>query len=165
MAKLNLFWIETPGMRGRIAVMPRPHPDQFAALKAAGVDCIVSLMQPAEAQRFGLGDEAGLCAAAGIAFSALPVVDHGIPESVAPVEAASAKIRGRLARGEGVAVHCFAGLGRSPLLIAAALIDLGFGAEEACEAISRARGFNVPEMEEQYQWLLAYARRHDGGVR
>lgn len=156
---LTIFWIDAEDIGGRIAVMPRPQPDQFAALREAGVDCVVSLMEPAEARRYGLRDEANLCRAHGMEFLALPVVDHGIPDEVGPVEAASAEIRRRLAAGQGVAVHCFAGLGRSPLLIAAALIDLGWSADQACEDISRARGYRVPEMEEQYAWLLAYAGR------
>jgi len=159
MRTLQIFWVDAPGIGGRIAVMPRPYPNQFPALRATGVHCVVSLMETNEADRFGLGDEAGLCRAAGLEFLSLPVVDHGIPDAIEPVEAATAEIRRRLAGGQGVAVHCFAGLGRSPLLIAATLIDVGWGAVDACDAISRARGYIVPEMEEQLEWLLGYESR------
>lgn len=163
MPPLQIFWVEAQGTGGRLAVMPRPLPDRFGALRAEGVDCVVSLMQDAEAARYGLGDEAGLCRAVGMDFLSLPVVDHGVPDEVAPVEAASAEIRRRLARGQRVAVHCFAGIGRSPLLIAAALIDLGWETDAACDAISRARGYVVPEMEEQLEWLRAYEQRRRAG--
>lgn len=164
MPTLQIFWVEAPGTGGRIAVMPRPLPEHFDALRAQGVDCVVSLMQADEAARYGLRDEAGLCRAAGMDFLSLPVVDHGVPDSVAPVEAASAEIRRRLALGQGVAVHCYAGIGRSPMLIAAVLIDLGWGTDDACEAISRARGWVVPEMEEQLAWLRAYEQRRAAGA-
>lgn len=160
---LRIFWIDAPGIGGRIAVMPRPLPGHFGELRRAGVDCVVSLMQAHEARRYGLGDEAGLCRAEAMDFLSLPVVDHGIPETVAPVEAASAEIRRRLAVGQGVAVHCYAGLGRSPLLIAATLIDCGWTTDDACDAISRARGSIVPEMEEQHAWLYAYEARRKAG--
>ena len=48
-------------------------------------------------------------------------------------------------RGEAIAVHCYAGIGRSALLLACILVSLGVEAEAAWAAISRARGFDVPE--------------------
>ena len=156
---LRIFWIDAPDV-GRIAVMPRPMPDQFAELNAAGVDCVVSLLEAEEAHRLGLGDEAGLARAQGMDFLHLPIVDHGIPRAVAPVEAMARDITARLKAGQGVAVHCYAGLGRSPLLIAAVLIDNGFSTVEACDLISAARGITVPEMDEQFRWLKAYELRN-----
>ena len=155
---LRIFWIDAPEL-GRIAVMPRPMPDQFAELKAAGVDCVVSLLEDEEANHLGLGGEAGLARAAGMDFLQLPVVDHDIPQTVAPVEAMARNISARLKAGKGVAVHCYAGLGRSPLLIAAVLIDNGVSAVEACDQISAARGIRVPETDAQFRWLQAYAQR------
>ena len=157
---LRIFWIDTPTI-GRIAVMSRPMPDQFAELKAAGVDCVVSLLEAGEAEQLGLGDEAGLAQAEGMEFLHLPVIDHGIPSAVAPVEAMAAEIIACLKAGKGVAVHCYAGLGRSPLLIAAVLIDNGLSAIEACDLISAARGITVPEMDAQFRWLNAYELRRD----
>ncbi len=159
----RIYWIEAP-TPGRIAVMPRPHPDAFAELKAAGIDCIVSLLEEAEAAQLGLGNEAALATAEGMAFLHLPVVDHGIPSTIGSVEAMAAQISQRLQAGDGVAVHCYAGLGRSPLLIAAVLIDNGLSTVEACDLISAARGYSVPEMDEQYCWLQAYELRHEPGA-
>ena len=161
MHQLRIFWIEAPRL-GRIAVMPRPHPQSFGDLKAAGVDVVVSLLEAEEAAYIGLGDEAGLAASAGIEFLHLPVIDHGVPASHGPVIAMSSKITQRLADGKGVAVHCFAGLGRSPLLIAAVMIDSGYGAIDACDLISVARGRGVPERNEQADWLMEYERRRRG---
>jgi protein-tyrosine phosphatase len=72
----------------------------------------------------------------------------------------AAAIRAHLAAGRGVAVHCYAGLGRSPLLAAMVLIDHGLDATEAIARVSRARGAAVPEMPEQHTWLADYARLH-----
>ncbi len=154
----RIYWIDAP-TPGRLAVMPRPHPDAFGELRAAGIDCIVSLLEENEASSLGLADEAGLAAAEGMAFLHLPVIDHGIPTAVEPVVAISATISTRLKAGQGVAVHCYAGLGRSPLLIAAVLIDEGLSAPEACDLISGARGYSVPEQDEQYRWLQDYELR------
>lgn len=157
---LRIYWINVPDA-GRIAVMPRPMPDQFDALKLAGVGVVVSLLEREESERFGLGSEDQLCSVAGMQFLHLPVIDHSIPEAVPPVEVMSKAIRRHLADKKGVAVHCYAGLGRSPLLIAAVLIDNGHSTIEACDLISAARGLTVPEMDEQYRWLQAYELRHE----
>ena len=87
------------------------------------------------------------------------MIDHGVPDAVQPVEVMSKAIRQHLGETKGVAVHCYAGLGRSPLLIAAVLIDSGYSAIEACDVISAARGMSVPEMNEQFRWLNAYEVR------
>ena len=155
---LRIYWIKAP-LLGRIAVMPRPHPAAFAELKSAGVDCVVSLLDSAEAEQLGLAREDQLAETAGMEFLHLPVVDHGIPADIAPVENITANIKARLAAGQGVAVHCYAGIGRSPLLIAAVMIDSGMDAYTACDLISDARGISVPEMAEQVEWLLQYELR------
>lgn len=158
---LRIFWIDAPAP-GRIAVMPRPHPESFPALRQAGVDVCVSLLEPAEADHLGLGDEAGLCSAAGIEFHDLAVPDHGVPATLEPVVSLSGVVDAYLTAGRSVAVHCYAGLGRSPLLVAAVLIDRGLSAIDACDRISRARGRKVPEMREQLDWLLDYERLRRG---
>ncbi len=161
--RLRVFWIDAPTTApGRLAVMPRPMPHQFDELKRERVDVVVSLMEAGEAAELGLGEEADLCARFGIAFHNLPIIDHGIPSAITPVTRLSRQITSHLQAGQGVAVHCFAGLGRSPLMCAAVLIDHGIGAIQACDLISEARGIAVPEMTEQADWLLEYERRQRG---
>jgi len=155
---LRLFWLDIPQL-GRLAVMPWPMPDQFADLKLAGVDVVVSMLEEDEADQLGLGQESDLCAAVDIHFLHLPITDHGIPDAVPPVEVMSKAVRRHLAAGNGVAIHCFAGIGRSPLMIAAVLIDTGYSATEACDVLSAARGMTVPEMDAQYRWLQQYELR------
>lgn len=60
---------------------------------------------------------------------------------------------------ESVAVHCAAGLGRAPVLLAVALIELGFDPFDAIAAIrTRRRGaINGPQM----AFLLHYVPRRD----
>lgn len=156
MASPEIYWVNAPAI-GRLAVVTRPRePGHFAALKAAGVDVLVSMLEAEEAIAVGLGQAAEFAAAHGIEFHNLPILDHGIPSAVAPVEALVGTLKARLATGKGVAAHCFAGLGRSPLMVASVLIRSGMPALEACERISKARGFEVPEMSTQVEWLLDF---------
>ncbi|MFM9939016.1 MAG: hypothetical protein ACKVP7_05925 [Hyphomicrobiaceae bacterium] len=152
----RLYWVDAPHI-GRLAVVSRPREARnFAELKEAGVDVLISMLEAEEAASVGLEDQTARCQAAGIEFFHLPILDHGIPSAVAPVEALVATIKPRLAAGQGVAAHCYAGLGRSPLMIASILIRHGMNAHAACDLISVARGTGVPEMSTQVDWLLAF---------
>lgn len=129
-------------------------------MKADGIDVLVSLLEADEAECVGLADEAGQCARAGIEFLSLPVTDHGIPDSFEMVEIAVARLARLIDAGRGVGAHCFAGLGRSPLLVAAMLIEHGYSVEEAIGLVSAARGCAVPEMDGQHAWLAKFAERN-----
>jgi len=152
----RVYWVKAPAV-GRIGVATRPREAaHFALLKSAGVDVLVSMLEAEEAAAVGLEHAAAYAAGHGIEFFNLPILDHGIPEAVAPVEALVATLRQRLAEGKGVAAHCFAGLGRSPLMVASVLIRSGMTTAEACELISASRGHDVPEMSTQVDWLLDF---------
>lgn len=155
----RVYRVEAPAV-GRLAVVSRPREARhFAELKSAGVDVLVSMLEAEEAAAVGLADQANQCALAGIEFFNLPILDHGIPSAVEPVEDLVGMLASRLAAGQGVAAHCFAGLGRSPLMIASILIHHGVAAEDACAIISAARGADVPEMDTQISWLLEFEQR------
>lgn len=156
MSPPRVYWVKCPQI-GRLAVVSRPREARnFAEMKAAGIDVLISLQEAEEAASVGLADEAERCREAAITFYSLPILDHGIPSNVEAVATLSARLRQHLAQGEGVAAHCYAGLGRSPLMIAAVMIDAGADSYEACDLITAARGVGVPEMATQVDWLLAY---------
>lgn len=155
----GIYWVTAP-IAGRIAVVARPRTAaSFRGLKASGIDVLVSMLEPEEAVEIGLGDEAEQCADAGMVFLGVPVMDHGVPEAFEPLEAAVAAVREHLAGGRGVGAHCYAGLGRSPLFVAASLIAQGISHREAIDLVSKARGYSVPEMPGQHAWLAEFARR------
>lgn len=160
MADPRIFWVNAP-LPGRLAVLARPrHSVHFSALKTAGIDMLVSMLEPAEAIEIGLGDAAQSCERAGIGFLSVPITDHGIPSSFELVERAVEIASRELQAGRGVGAHCYAGLGRSPLFVASVLILHGHSAPEAVAAVSAARGHDVPEMDEQHAWLERFAARH-----
>lgn len=156
-----LFWTEVPGP-GAIGVMPCPAGGEELAgaafeLRAEGVDVLVSCLEEDEAERFGVADEAGACAAAGIEFLEFPIADHDAPASVEETRAFAEGLARRIRKGKRVIIHCLAGIGRSPTIAAATLVTLGLGLNEALEKLSEARGFDVPEAEVQKEWLRGFA--------
>jgi protein-tyrosine phosphatase len=148
----------TPCPQGRLATMPRPRGGdwlraELASLKMRGVTDLVSALTPAEETELNLQAEEQLCAELELKFHRHPIGDHGLPvqpgfdefiTSLAPV----------LTQRHGfIAIHCFAGIGRATVIAAALLCRLGVSAEQALARISQARGFEVPDTQEQYDFI------------
>ena len=66
------------------------------------------------------------------------------------------EIATKLGEGGSVAVHCRAGIGRSSLIAASALVYSGSTPETAFEIIGKVRGVDVPDTEGQREWVRAF---------
>src|SRR5215467_12015677 len=64
-----------------------------------------------------------------------------------------------LRQGKAVGVHCRAGIGRSSMIAACALIRTGLSVELAFRMIEKARGCSVPDTPEQREWVERYSTR------
>jgi len=161
-----IYWVNTQ-LGGPLAVISRPRrADDLWDIKSAGIDVLVSLLEPGEARGVGLADEAMWCAHAGIDFINIPILDHGVPSDFESFEYALEALADHLRAGRGVGTHCYAGLGRSPLTAASILIHHGWAYHDAVAAVSAARGYDVPETDGQHRWLARlqerYLRRNGG---
>ena len=81
----KVFWVAGP-WRGRLGILPRPRggdwfKDETAAWHTAGIDMVVSLLEPEEETQLTLEGEATAAAASGIEFRAFPIPDRGVPAS------------------------------------------------------------------------------------
>lgn len=162
----SLYWVET-GHPGRAAVVTRPRggtwlADDMRALRAAGVDVLVSALSEREVHEFSVQDEGHAAAIAGIQFLHMP-----IPNILAPAVDVAAPQLVALATevrlGRNLAAHCYAGVGRSPLIVASVLALLGAGHEVAWDRVQAARGVRVPDSVLQRNFvseLLGYCRLH-----
>lgn len=156
------YWIDT-NHAGRLAVMPRPRgrdwlKDEAGSWSRAGVDTVVSLLEPDEAADLDLADEESACQAAGIRFVSHPIPDRGLPGSRPAVAAIAAELAASIVAGKRVGVHCRQGVGRSAVLAACILVALGVDPAAALSRIAVARGLAVPETPEQRQWVMDFAR-------
>ena len=156
----RLFWIDTPAAR-RLAIMARPRADdwledEIAGWRASGLERVVSLLEPGEVADLGLQREAALCAAAGIELVSFPIPDRGVPASRTAALALARTLAAGLVEGRSIAVHCRAGIGRSSLIAACALVCLGLDGERAFALIKEARGLDVPDTEEQREWVMGF---------
>ena len=159
----ELFWIEEPFGR-RLAVSRRPLgfedlEDDVAAWRAAGLDVVVSMMEPVEAEELGLAAEGLVCLQHGIELISCPVPDHGVPRDADALLRSVDRVLRHLAAGRRVAAHCYAGMGRSPLFVASVLVRHGIDPDAAWERLIAARRLPLPDTDEQWQWVAELADR------
>jgi protein-tyrosine phosphatase len=157
----KVFWVVGP-WRGRLGILPRPRggdwlTDETTAWRDAGIDVVVSLLEPQEETQFVLEGEAAAAADSGVEFRPFPIPDRGVPASRESVVDLADDIVSALDSGRNVVVHCRQGIGRSGLIVAGVLVAAGKDLPDALRAIEESRGIQVPETEEQREWLLGFA--------
>ena len=156
----NIHWIEGNPPPG-VAIVIRPQGDdrleyELREIRDRGIDTIVSLLEPFEADFLGLANERGAAERVGLKFLSYPIRDGSVPRDVAGFRSFVREIADRLAAGERIGVHCRGCIGRATITAACALIHQGWKARDALEAIAEARGFAVPDTLEQEDWILIY---------
>lgn len=142
----------------RIGLMARPRggeqlPDEVDAWSLAGVDVVVSLLEPREARDLELVDEPVLCARRGIEFRNLPIADRGTPTSRKDFVALIDGLEQDLEAGRAIAIHCRAGIGRTGIVAACLLSRLQVPAHELFHQLSRSRGLSMPDTVAQIEWV------------
>lgn len=150
---------------GKVSIMSHPRggdwlTDEMKILFFEGVDVLVSLLMPEEIAELELQNEGEVCQSQGMKYLAYPIPDHHVPPFSEDTFALLEELKAYLAQGKHVAVHCWMGLGRSALIAASLLVLSDFTPERACTVLSDARGYEVPEMEEQRAWVRALPQRY-----
>jgi protein-tyrosine phosphatase len=158
---MSPFWVDTENHL-RLAIVPRPRggdwlEDDIAHLRRDGVDVLVSMLQPDEADELGLSAERDACEIAGIVFQSFPIPDRETPASVSAFSKFVQKLQSELRAGRSVAVHCRASIGRSSLLLASLLCAEGLQPEDAFARLAKARGLQIPDTQEQIRWVERFA--------
>ena len=125
-------------------------------LRRAGIDVLVSMLSDDQIDMLELKEEALTAKRLGMDFLHHPVPDHHIPGDPRSFRAFVNGLAERLRDGRRIGIHCWGSIGRAPLTTACTLIHLGWKPQAALAAIESARGCEVPETEEQKQWVLNY---------
>ena len=157
----RVHWLSQPEYPA-LGIMPRPFggallEEEIARLKQQGVDVLVSLLTPEETEEEELQQEADLCAQNGIEFISFPIPDRAVPPRDGTFTRFLHGLLERLAEGKRVAVHCWAGIGRSGLVAACLLVAHKVPLAAAVRAVSLARGWPIPDTEEQLEWAAEFA--------
>lgn len=156
----EILWIKSnPPVELAIVLRPRGDEllrDEMARIKRAGIQTLVSLLEPDEAEYLGLADEARLAEEAGLRFLNYPIPDTKVPANIAHFRSFITGLVERLREGESVGVHCRGCIGRATITAACALIHIGLKPLDAMAAVEAARGCTVPDNSDQLSWILRY---------
>ncbi len=149
---------------GFLAVMAKPVAgewidDEFAGLHAAGLRQVVSLLEEHEAYELGLSEEKALCEKHDLDFVSYPIPDRGLPPTISSFADLTKAIYHNSAGGQSTVIHCRAGIGRTGLVAAGVLLHAAFDVDDAFQHISKRRGVEVPDTEQQREWLSIHRKR------
>lgn len=128
---------------GVLAICPMPgrggdYAADLAAIRALDPALVVSLAGGQERAAAGAGGLPGDLAGAGIAWAEWPVADFGVPDAAGAADwpALAGRMRGVLAGGGRVLVHCMGGCGRSGMAALRLMVEAG---EPPGAALARLR--------------------------
>lgn len=146
-------------MAGALYVMPKPsgewlHED-VDEYRSLGIDHILSLLSLDEMEELGLQGEQVACGNKRLRFTRFGIVDRGLPD-VSQLVPLAEKLAREIAEGASLAVHCRAGIGRAGLVASCILQHLGLTATDAIAIVSQARGVQIPDTQEQVEFILDY---------
>jgi hypothetical protein len=152
------YWINS-----KLAIVPRPRggdwlDDEMVALREAGIDVVVSMLEESEAAEVGLGQEDMAARGAGLSFVNFHIPDRSVPPNAQQFEGFLSGLEQHLANGKRVGVHCRACIGRASVTTASLLIRSGIPVAEAWRQVESARGFPVPDTREQREWVDRHVR-------
>lgn len=162
MKSSDVYWVREIEPH-RLAFGPRPRAgdwlaDEIANWSRTGIRHVVSLLEDHEIHELGITEEPELCSKNGITYHAFPIVDRGVPASIAGANALFIRFASLVASGEPAYVHCRAGIGRSGLVAAGILLHLGVPFESTFAMLSAARRLQVPDTQSQIEWACSYAK-------
>jgi protein-tyrosine phosphatase len=159
----DVFWIGSTHdeMDSTLAIVLRPRGDEWLEdelkrLKRGGIQTLVSMLEPLEAEELGLAREKSLAEQTGLNFFSYPIPDRHTPSDVSSFREFAAALADRARNGERIGVHCRGSIGRSTVIAASVLIHQGWRPHHALVAIESARECPVPDTEEQRNWILNY---------
>lgn len=121
-----------------------------------GCVLLVSLVSDHELELLHIADLAERCAERGIRVIRFPFGDFSTPGSTDEVVPLTAEIARVAGHGGMVAIHCWAGLGRTGLLAACCLVALGLGSGDAITTVRRCRPRAI-ENSDQEEFIARFA--------
>ena len=159
MMKVEPYWI-TP----TLAIVPRPSggkklQQEMIAMRKAGIDVLVSMLERPEAKELGLDQEEMAARQAGMRFITFPVPDHATPTETAKFERLLSVLEKLMREGKRIGIHCRGCIGRSSVVAASLLVRSGMKDDEVWMQIRKARGVPVPDTAEQRDFVRSQIKQ------
>ena len=129
--------------------------DVCQTLAERDVSKLISLLTDEDIIALSLQEEPATAGTQGIEFVRFPIADFGLPDRET-FRREVAHQCDALRRGQSIAIHCRAGIGRTGMIASCILIGLGVSAEDAIAQVSHARGAIVPDTQVQRQFIVDF---------
>jgi ADP-ribosyl-[dinitrogen reductase] hydrolase len=126
-------------------------------VKSWGATAWLNLLTTTEMLDLQVGDLEVAVKGSGICYYRLPIEDGGIPDATFEKSwnTIGAQLREELLRGGKILIHCKGGLGRSGMIAARLIVELGAATPEAAIRQVRASRPGAIETRAQEQHVLA----------
>lgn len=152
-----------PGKRDPRAMTGAWQRDLLADLKEVArweATTLVTLVESHELTHLGVEDLGATARSLGLEWMHLPIRDVSTPCPAFEQawETRGAELRRRLAAGEGIVIHCRGGLGRTGLVAARLLIELGEAPQRALAMVRSIRPGAVEAPEQEAYVLNGFLR-------
>lgn len=171
----QIYTLSIPGRRGVIGLAPCPGiriessrrgnvqrnlRRDLAACKEWGASGIVTLNETDELHSLGLGDLGNHIMDAGFWWRHLPIMDMNVPDPDFEDDWAveGKQIIASLVAGERIVLHCLAGLGRTGMIAARLLVELGMEPALAVIEVRKVR-IRAIQTEDQEAYVHQFGRK------
>lgn len=150
--------VPLPGVAGRLWLCGKHlvGPDPDAVLARTGAALVVCLNERVELAGRYPGYVEWLAAEAGRRATWFPIPDLHAPTAARMAELVG-DLRARVTAGDGVLVHCGAGIGRAGTVAVALLLSLGVELEAALQQVAASRPTAGPQADVQSALLATLA--------
>lgn len=158
--KTRIFWINE-----NLGMMSRPCGDddlteEIEYWKKLSVDTVISFLTDEENEELGLEYERTDCRKEGFDFIKFPIEDRQFPDSYLKTKALLNIIVNKMNENNKILMHSRGGIGRVSIIATIVLSVLhGISAKQSFENISKIRGINVPDTDQQITWTEEFLNK------
>ncbi len=151
--KTRIFWLNE-----NLGIMSRPLGgddlmEEINYWKKLEVNTVISFLTDEENEELGLEYERMDCRKEGFDFIKFPIENHQVPDSFLKTKELVSNLIDKINQNNKVLMHCRGGIGRVSIISASVLSILqNVSVKQSFENISKIRGLDVPDTDEQIVW-------------
>ena len=157
--KTRIFWLNE-----NLGIMSRPLGgddliEEIGHWKKLGVNTIVSFLTDEENEELDLEYQRTDCRREGFDFIKFPIEDRQVPDSYLKTKELVNIIFDKIIENEKVIMQSRGGIGRVSIIAASILSKSGLNVNQCFLNISKIRGINVPDTDEQIIWTKIFVEK------
>ena len=158
--RTRIFWLNE-----NFGIMSRPLGgdylmEEIKYWKKLEVNTVVSFLTDEENEELGLEYERMDCRKEGFDFIKFPIDNHQVPDSYLKTKELVNSLIDKINQNNKILMHCRGGIGRVSIISASILSILqNLSVKQSFENISKIRGLDVPDTDEQIVWTENFIQK------